>query len=122
MLKDPLTVLYDSVSSIIGEPKDLKGAIDSKETFETNPKAIEIPQPAKAIVIEKKVVSPVNQPQELANKEPEPVKQQDEPVVLKTAHVDLASSNYMPIKALNTFTRDWCIKARVANRGDMRQT
>lgn len=28
----------------------------------------------------------------------------------------------MPIKALNTFVRDWCIKARIANRGDMRQT
>ena len=28
----------------------------------------------------------------------------------------------MPIKALNTFTRDWCIKARVANRGDLRTT
>ena len=27
----------------------------------------------------------------------------------------------MPIKALNTFTRDWMIKARVANK-NMRQT
>lgn len=28
---------------------------------------------------------------------------------------DLASNNYMPIKALNTFMRDWIIKARVAS-------
>jgi len=28
----------------------------------------------------------------------------------------------MPIKALNTFTRDWMIKARVANRSELRTT
>jgi len=28
---------------------------------------------------------------------------------------DLASNNYMPIKSLNTFLRDWVIKARVAS-------
>ena len=28
----------------------------------------------------------------------------------------------MPIKALNTFSRDWMIKARVANRGEMKTT
>jgi replication factor A1 len=28
----------------------------------------------------------------------------------------------MPIKALNTFTRDWVVKARVANRSELRTT
>lgn len=35
---------------------------------------------------------------------------------VKPASFDLDSNNYMPIKALNTFSRDWCIKARVANK------
>lgn len=30
--------------------------------------------------------------------------------------VDIADDNFMPIKALNTFTRDWVIKARVAQK------
>ena len=45
-----------------------------------------------------------------------------EPVVEKKAPVNTDSNNYMPIKALNTFSRDWCIKARVANRGEMKTT
>jgi hypothetical protein len=28
----------------------------------------------------------------------------------------------MPIKALNTFSRDWMIKARVANKGEKKTT
>lgn len=44
MLRDPLTVVYDGLSGKIGSPKDLKKAMDSKETFETNPEAFEIPQ------------------------------------------------------------------------------
>ena len=29
---------------------------------------------------------------------------------------DISGDSFMPIKALNTFTRDWVIKARVANK------
>lgn len=35
--------------------------------------------------------------------------------------VDIADDNFMPIKALNTFTRDWVIKARVSQK-EMRTT
>ena len=28
---------------------------------------------------------------------------------------------YLPIKLLNNFNRDWCIKVRVLKKGDMRQ-
>jgi hypothetical protein len=28
----------------------------------------------------------------------------------------------MPIKALNTFARDWIIKARIASKGDLKTT
>jgi hypothetical protein len=28
----------------------------------------------------------------------------------------------MPIKALNTFTKDWVIKARISSKTEMRQT
>ena len=34
---------------------------------------------------------------------------------------DNSSNNYMPIKAINTFTKDWVIKARVSN-SSMKQT
>jgi len=34
----------------------------------------------------------------------------------------MPNDNFMPIKALNTFTRDWVIKARVSSKGEMRQT
>lgn len=30
--------------------------------------------------------------------------------------VDKEANNYMPIKALNTFSKDWVIKARVSNK------
>ena len=43
MLKDPITVLYDNITSKIGEPKDLKEILEAKETFETNAEAVEIP-------------------------------------------------------------------------------
>ena len=33
-----------------------------------------------------------------------------------------AMSMYMPIKALNTFTRDWKIQARVSSKGEKRNT
>jgi hypothetical protein len=29
---------------------------------------------------------------------------------------------FMPIKALNTFTTNWVIKARVSSKGEMRKT
>ena len=45
MLKDPITVLYDDITTKIGDPRDLKEIIDAKETFETNTDAVEIPQP-----------------------------------------------------------------------------
>jgi replication factor A1 len=31
-------------------------------------------------------------------------------------------NNYMPIKALNTFSRDWKIQARIACKGEKRST
>ena len=31
-----------------------------------------------------------------------------------------SSDQYLPIKLLNQFNRDWCIKARVVKKGDMR--
>lgn len=33
---------------------------------------------------------------------------------------DLPSENYMPIKALNQFSTDWVIKARVVKKGEVR--
>ena len=33
---------------------------------------------------------------------------------------DVPSDNYMPIKALNQFSTDWVIKARVVKKGDVR--
>jgi hypothetical protein len=32
------------------------------------------------------------------------------------------NSMYMPIKALNTFSRDWKIQARVSSKAEKRQT
>ena len=117
MLKDPIHVLYDNISEKIGEPKDLKEIIDAKETFETNSEAVEIPQPSKVV---EKAASPVKAVQEESKKPSSPVVKQAPKKVeaseVKPASFDLNSNNYMPIKALNTFSRDWCIKARVANK------
>ena len=37
-------------------------------------------------------------------------------------HKSLSNEDYTPIKALNTFNRDWTIKARITNRSDLRDT
>jgi replication factor A1 len=80
-------------------------------------KAVEIPQPVKKIEEVKTAPSTAHTTKV---KEPEPVLHTPKPVA--TLPASLANSNYMPIKALNTFTRDWMIKARVANRSELRPT
>ena len=35
---------------------------------------------------------------------------------------DSSDNNYMPIKAMNTFTKDWIIKARVSQKGELKTT
>ena len=126
MLKDPLTVLYDDLTEKIGSPKDLKEIIENKDTIELG-QALEIPSAAKESVQEK--TAPVSKsstpPTKLVNQaEQKPVEKKVEQKVPVQEHlpVDLASNNYMPIKALNTFSRDWIIKARVANKGEKRTT
>jgi replication factor A1 len=65
-------------------------------------------------------------------KEESPIKTYELPVektfkpkveeVRRTPMQDLSSNNYMPIKALNTFARDWIIKARIASKGEKKTT
>lgn len=35
---------------------------------------------------------------------------------------DSVDNNYMPVKAMNTFTKDWIIKARISSRSDLKTT
>ena len=121
MLKDPITILYDNFDQKIGSPQDLQKLIENPEGIEID-KAVEIPQKVEEAPLPKTAPSTVN-----ASK----VKSEEPAIFVPTpkpkaaglpANVDLFSNNYMPIKALNTFTRDWVIKARVANRSELRTT
>ena len=65
------------------------------------------------MVAEKDVVMQIEQPQ------PEEIKVSKPVVAPEPALVpikDCSSNNYMPIKALNTFTKDWVVKARISSK------
>ena len=51
-----------------------------------------------------------------------PAKESTIPVYTPPKIIDLPENSYMPIKALNTFARDWIIKARISNKGDIKTT
>ena len=48
-------------------------------------------------------------------------KKVEEPIVQKLIN-DSIDNNYMPIKAMNTFTKDWIIKARISSKGELKTT
>lgn len=115
-------MLYSSFDSKIGAPEDLQKLIANPEGIEID-KAVEIPQKevaevktAPSTAHTTKVKEPVSAPQPQPVVPPQPQESQKAAIP-----EDLSSGNFMPIKALNTFTRDWMIKARVANK-NMRTT
>mmetsp|Transcript_12810 Transcript_12810/g.19843 ORF Transcript_12810/g.19843 Transcript_12810/m.19843 type:complete len:687 (-) Transcript_12810:51-2111(-) len=118
VIKDGFEVIVDKVEAKIGAPIDFAKAIENPEAKE----AFTIPKAAAATVNftpnpdaiqEKRVSAPPK-----AEKPAEPVVK--ELSVAKEEGIN--ASSYMPIKAINTFSRDWVIKARLAKKSDLRPT
>ena len=116
MLKDPVSIVHDKLDAKLGAPEDFKKVMENPENFEMENKIdITVKESVKAVVAETpKPVVEAGAPKQFYKKEPE--------MKVQPKIEDLASNNYMPVKVLNTFTRDWIIKARVSKRGDVKTT
>jgi replication factor A1 len=104
----------------IGAPEDLAKLISNPEGIEID-KAIEIPQYSSEPIETAKTAPSTAHATKVKSEEPAFVVPTPTAAPKASLPDDLSSSNFMPIKALNTFTRDWMIKARVATK-NMRQT
>ena len=109
MLKAPLKIVHEHLDDKLGEPSDICKVIENKDAFDFT-KEFTVPSAAKKVEATPKP-EPVKE--QIPVKTASPVKQVERPP--QKPIEDLASNNYMPIKALNTFMRDWIIKARVAS-------
>ena len=118
MLRDPISIVAENLSKL-GNPKDLSEIIANQAGFELD-KDIEIPNSH----IHEEAIESVHLPSqsvaESMSTKPAPFVQPS--VMSSQIPMDMPNDNFMPIKALNTFTRDWVIKARVSSKGEMRQT
>lgn len=114
LLKDPVSILITGLDKKIGNPQQLHSLDAASMELD---REVEIP----SIQNVEEPIEDVIQTKEVA---PSPAKKVYEPkiVVPSTPIKDQASNNYMPIKALNTFTRDWVVKARVSSKGELRTT
>lgn len=95
MLKDPVTVLYDSFDSKIGSPQDLQRLVENSEGIEID-KAVDIPQ----AVVEPEVAVARTAPS-TANaskvKSEEPALVVPTPKPKESLPESLFASSYMPI-------------------------
>ena len=96
---------------------NLQKLIDNKGSIELD-QEFDIPQ-AEEKVEAKQIVEKQNVTVGMPPAQKEKAVVEDAPMVPQDDDPD---NEYMPIKALNTFTRDWIIKARVASKGDKKIT
>ena len=121
MLKDPLEIVHDHLDAKLGSPQDIGKVIENQEGFELD-KQVEIPmgtptpEPVKVVAAPAYVVVKEERTFELPGEKPKVEEIARQPMK------DLSSNNYMPVKALNTFARDWIIKARVSSKGEKKTT
>jgi len=119
MLKDPIDIVHDHFDAKLGAPEDFKKVMENPEDFELD-KQIDISVKVSEQIVKEAVVET---PQPVVAGAPKQFNQKKETQeVPKPKIEDLASNNYMPVKVLNTFTRDWIIKARISKRGDVKTT
>jgi len=125
MLMDPIQILVQNLTEKLGAPQDIAEIAKNQSSFELD-KQIEIPSSQKEEKIE--VDIPETKVAETAAntkakyQAPSPVKAAS-PVKQQPVLQDSSDNNsYMPIKAVNTFTRDWVIKARISNKGPLKTT
>lgn len=102
--------MCENLTSTLGTPTSLKKLLENKEEASYG-QEIHIPNTHYMSATTKEVqeveMKPVSAP--VSVPKPQPPK-----VELVTNMKETNDDNYMPIKALNTFTRDWVIKARVS--------
>lgn len=118
MLKDPVSIVHDHFDAKLGAPEDFKKVMENPENFELD-KQIDISVKVSEQIVKQAVVET---PQPVMAGAPKQFIPKKEPEVARPKIEDLASNNYMPVKVLNTFTRDWIIKARISKRGDVKTT
>jgi len=123
MLKDPIDIVHDHFDAKLGAPEDYKKVMENPEDFELD-KQIDISVKVSEQLVKQDVVET---PQPIMAGAPKQFNQKKEPQEVSQPKTqpkieDLASNNYMPVKVLNTFTRDWIIKARISKRGDVKTT
>jgi len=95
IIPEPLEIIHSNISIQIGDPLVVKEALERKSSLDLN-KKFEIP-------IQREV------------EVPEEIKMQDlDPEIIDEEPAAVANyEQYTPIKALNTFMKDWIILARV---------
>jgi len=101
MLKDPVEVVHSSLTTKLGCPVDIVEVKANQSNFELE-KVFSFAQQLSV----QKIIKP-----EVPEEKP----------IVKIVKAS-SSDCYMPIKALNTFMKDWTIRARVNNKGELKTT
>lgn len=111
VIMETLSLVCENLTSTLGNPTSLKKLLDNNQDA-TYDRDFTIPQSQTMSTSTKEVQEVEMKPYVAA---PVAVYKPEPPKVELTTHMkETDDDNYMPIKALNTFTRDWVIKARVS--------
>jgi len=137
MLKDPIHIIHDHLTTNIGNPEDFKTVMNRNEDAMKGQDLGEINESvSKELGVLQKIPMSANEAVEPVKAAAQPIqekpkvpeeKMQDvfkpEAPKAKKNNIDTSNpDNFTPIKALSTFTRDWMILARVAQRSELRNT